>query len=295
MTAVDRKLSRAQAVALLVVTASLWSLGGLLIKVIPWHPLAIAGARSTIAAVLFLSVVRKPRWTGSPAQIGGAFAYAATVILFVSATKMTTAANAILLQYTAPVYVALLGAWFLKERTRLSDWITVAIVLGGMALFFLDELTPGDLWGNLFAILSGISFAVMVLCLRKQKNDSPLESILFGNILTALVGMPFLIAQPSLDVTGWAAVAFLGVFQLGLSYILFIIAIKHVTALDAILIPVVEPILNPVWVLLFIGEVPGSWALAGGVIVLTTVTVRCLLPIVFKEKTKAEFIRLNEP
>jgi drug/metabolite transporter (DMT)-like permease len=272
------KLSRSQAVAMLVVTATLWSLGGLFIKIVPWHPLAIAGTRSAIAALLFLALIRRPRWQGSVAQIGGAVAYTVTVISFVAATKLTTAANAILLQYTAPVYVAILGAIILKEKTRLYDWFTVIVVMGGMALFFMDELMPGHLAGNLLSILSGLSFALMVICLRLQKNESPLESVLLGNILTALVGLPFILAQPVLSLAGWGAIVVLGVFQLGLSYVLYTVAIKFVTALDGILIPVVEPILNPVWVLLFLGEAPGPWALAGGLIVLVAVTVRCLLP-----------------
>jgi drug/metabolite transporter (DMT)-like permease len=283
MTTENKDISRVRAVILLVATAVLWSTGGLLIKLIPWHPVAIAGARSAVAALLFLVVLRKPKWTGSSAQIGGAVAYAATVILFVSATKMTTAANAILLQYTAPVYVALFGAWFLKERTSRADWVTVTVVIGGMALFFLDDLTPGNLLGNIMAMLSGISFAALALCLRKQKNDSPLESVLFGNILTALVSLPFLFSQPQLNLPGWTAVAVLGIFQLGLSYILYTTAVRYVTALDAILIPVVEPVLNPIWVLLFIGEIPGPWALTGGVVVLLTVTARCLLPLFTKK------------
>jgi drug/metabolite transporter (DMT)-like permease len=117
----EKEFGRSKAVVLLVMAALLWSTGGLLIKLIPWHTIAIAGSRSAIAALLFFVYARKLKWTGSSAQIGGAAAYAGTVILFVVATKMTTAANAILLQYTAPVYVALFGAWFLKERTGLAD------------------------------------------------------------------------------------------------------------------------------------------------------------------------------
>jgi drug/metabolite transporter (DMT)-like permease len=291
----QKSLTRAQAVSLLVITAILWSSGGLLIKLVPMHPLAIAGTRSAVAALLFLAVIRKPRWRGSLAQIVGAVAYMATVMSFVAATKLTTAANAILLQYTAPVYVALLGAWLLREKARLSDWITVLVVLGGMALFFMDELMPGHLAGNLLAIFSGMCFAIMVICLRKQKNDSPLESVFFGNILTALVGVPFLTTQPMPGAAGWAAIAFLGLFQLGLSYILYAIAIRHVTALDGILIPVVEPILNPVWVLLFLGESPGPWALAGGLIVLGSVTVRCFLPAPGCHEEESQCTALTKP
>jgi drug/metabolite transporter (DMT)-like permease len=207
--------------------------------------------------------------------LGGAICYAGTVILFVIANKWTTAANAILLQYTAPIYVALLSAWFLKERITKSDLITIAAAIGGMALFFLDDLSKGGFWGNIVAILSGIAFAGTALFLRKQKDSSPLESVFIGNILTLLIGLPVML-QSSPAASGWLGLILLGVFQLGFSYILYAEAIKHVTALEAILIPVIEPILNPIWVFLLLHETPGRWAIIGGIIVLLSVILRCL-------------------
>jgi drug/metabolite transporter (DMT)-like permease len=264
---------RSKAIGFLIVTAVLWSSGGLLIKWVSWNPIAIAGTRSAIAVLVLLAVLRRPHLTWSFAQIGGAIAYAASVLLFVSATKLTTAANAILLQYTAPIYIALFGAWFLGERATRLDWITIFVVMGGMVLFFLDELTAGGFWGNVCAIASGVTFACFVLFMRKQKNDSPLESVFLGNILTALIGFPFMFeAMPS--ASSWVGLLLSGVLQLGLSHVLYSVAIKHVTALEAILIQVIEPILNPVWVLLIMGEAPGPWALLGGFIVLVSVTIR---------------------
>ncbi|HHX74028.1 MAG TPA: DMT family transporter [Firmicutes bacterium] len=274
----EKKLNRRQAVALLIITAVLWSSGGLLIKLIPWHPIAIAGGRSALAAIILAAVIRRPRWSGSPAQWGATLVYVGTVVFFVAATKLTTAATAILLQYTAPVYVALFGAWFLHERTTRADWLTVLVVLGGMVLFFLDSLTPGRILGNICGILSGISFGAMALFLRKQKDGSPLESVLCGNLLTLLIALPFFVRQPALDTAGWLALLALGVFQLGIPYLLYCLAIKYVSALDAILIPVIEPVLNPLWVLLLLAEVPGPRTIAGGILVLCAVTVRCLLP-----------------
>lgn len=283
----EKNLNRSRAVVLLMIAAVLWSMGGIFIKLVPWHPIAIAAIRSAIAALLFLPFLGRPKWRGTAVQAGGAVAYALTVTTFVAATKLTTAANAILLQYTAPVYVALLGAWLLKERTRLSDWVTVISVMAGMVFFFLDELKPGNMAGNLLAILSGICFAILVVLMRKQKNETPLESVFFGNVLTALIGVPFIFRQQAPGFPGWAVLLLLGVFQLGLSYLLYSVAVKYVTALDAVLIPVIEPILNPVWVLIFLGETPGIWALAGGIIVLAAVTVRCLLPVLNKNKEPA--------
>ncbi|HBW36892.1 MAG TPA: EamA family transporter [Desulfosporosinus sp.] len=267
---------RPRALLLLAVTATLWSLGGLLIKSVDTNPLAIAGSRSAIAVVLFLLVLKKPKLTWSYAQIGAALAYAATSILFVTATKTTTAANAVLLQFTAPIYVALFSAWLLKEKTKLLDWITIFLVMGGMVLFFLDNLSTKSILGNGIAAASGVSFALFIIFMRMQKDGSPLESVLLGNIITAAIGLPFL-TQAVPDTSGWVYLMILGIVQLGIPYILFSKAIKHVTALEAILIPVIEPLLNPVWVFLLLGEAPGLLAMLGGFIVLLAVTVRCIL------------------
>lgn len=274
-----RTLNRNKAVLLLVVVALMWSSAGVLIKLIPWHPLAIAGVRSAIAVLVFLLVVKKPAFTGSPLQLGAAVAYAVTVTTLVLATKMTTAANAVLLQYTAPVYVAFFSALFLKERITRLDLVTVAVVCGGMVLFFLDKLTAGSILGNFYGVLSGISFGAFAVLLRAQKEGSPLESVLLGNVLTFVFSLLVLVRQPVMAWTGWAALLALGVLQMGIPYLLYCLAIKSVTALDAVLIPVIEPILNPVWVYLLLGEAPGPRAALGGVLVLGTVTVRCLLPL----------------
>lgn len=267
---------RTRAVGYLLAAALLWSAGGVLIKWVEWHPIAIAGTRSAIAAATLWALLRRPRFNWSAAQVGGAVAYAATVLLYVSAVKITTAANAILLQYTAPIYVALFGVWFLQERTTWIDWLAVAISVAGMTLFFRDNLSSQALWGDVLAALSGVTLAWMVLFLRKQKDGAPMESVLLGNILAAIASLPFLWGSaPGLK--GWAGLALLGVFQLGLSYALYATAIRHVTAVEAVLFSTLEPILNPVWVLLLIGERPGPWALVGGALVVTAITARGLL------------------
>jgi drug/metabolite transporter (DMT)-like permease len=251
---------------------------------VSWNPVAIAGLRSLIAMMVIVAYVRHPRFTWTFPQIGGAIAYAVTVTLFVVATKLTTAANAILLQYTAPVYVAFLSAWMLKERPQWFDWLTIGMVLGGMTLFFLDYLAPGGLLGNVFAILSGISFAFLVLFMRKQRNESPVETVILGNLFTGIIGLPFMFGSIP-DARSWIGLVFLGVIQLGLSYVLYSKAIKHVTAIEAILIPGIEPILNPIWVFLILGERPGKWALIGGFIVLISVTLRSLIAIRRKDRS----------
>jgi drug/metabolite transporter (DMT)-like permease len=269
---------RSKAIIFLLLSAILWSFGGLFIKLVSWNPVAIAGLRGFIAMVVLIVYVRHPHFTWSFPQIGGAIAYAVTVTLFVIATKLTTAANAILLQYTAPVYVAFLGSWILKERVLWFDWLIVLTVIGGMTLFFLDHLTPGNQLGNVSAILSGVGFACFVLFMRKQKNESPLETVLLGDFFTGLIGLPFMFESMP-GTLSWLGLLFLGIIQLGLSYVLYSEAIKHVTALEAILIPGIEPILNPIWVFLVLGEAPGKWALVGGLVVLVSVTVRSLIAI----------------
>ncbi|MBL9204073.1 MAG: DMT family transporter [Opitutaceae bacterium] len=265
-----------RAIGQLILAALCWSAGGLLIKSVDWPPLAVAGGRGLIAAVFLAATNRPLRFHFSGMQILGAVAYAACTVTFVIATKMTTAANAILLQYTAPIWIALLGAWFLGERATRADWITIVVVLGGMGLFVADGLKLTSLTGNLIGAASGVAFAIMTLALRKQKGGSPVESIILGNLLAFLVGLPEIVHAPALPPVGWLALAALGCIQLGVSYWLYARAIRHVTALEAVLVPVIEPLLNPVWVLIVYRERPSTLALVGGALVLSAVTWRAL-------------------
>jgi drug/metabolite transporter (DMT)-like permease len=259
---------------LLLLAALCWSLGGVLIKSIDWPPMAVAGGRSAIAIPVILLCIGRPRFTFSRAQIGGAIGYAGTVILFVFATRMTTAANAIFLQYTAPIYVALIGRWYLDERASPVDWLVIAVALLGIALFFFDRLTTAGMWGNIIALASGLAFASVALFLRKEKAGSPVASIVLGNVIVALAGAPFIFEAPSLGESGLWRLALLGTVQLGLPYVFYAAAIKQVTALEATLIPLLEPVLNPLWVMLALGEQPGPWAIVGGLLVLGAVLGR---------------------
>ena len=268
-----------KAVGLLLICAVLWSLAGVLIKYIDWPPLAVAGGRGLIAG-LFLLVAHRPlRFTWSPLQLGAALAYLGCTVPFAVATKLTSAANAILLQYTAPVWVALLGAWVLGERTTKADWFAMLAVFAGMGLFFAHGLEWQGAVGNALAIFSGVSFAVMAMLMRKQKDGSPIESVIIGNLLGAVIALPFAAGHPLPSAQGLGALLALGVLQLGVPYLLFVHAIKHVTALEAVLIPVIEPVLNPIWVLLFIGEKPGLLAIAGGGLIISAVTWRAFASV----------------
>lgn len=272
-------MTRERSVGLIfmVLAAVLWSIGGLLIKLVEWNPMAIAGIRSAIAAVVIAIAFRREKMSWSKNQWAGAISYCGMVTMFVTATKFTTAANAILLQYTAPIYVALLGAWLLKEKTTRQDWLIVFVVFSGMILFFLDHMSLGGLFGNLCGILSGVSFALFVIFTRRQKEGHPFGSVLIGNVLTFLIGLPFMFdTWPS--GMSWLGLSLLGVFQLGLSYVLYSLAIRKVSALETTLITIVEPILNPVWVFLLVGERPGVWSMVGGLLIIMTIVWRYLVP-----------------
>jgi len=266
-----------KSVGLLLLTALGWSLGGVLLKSVDWPPVAVGGGRGLVAALFLLAVGgRSLRFTWSPLQLATALAYTGCTVLFAAATKLTTAANAILLQYTAPVWVALFGAWLLGERARRADWWTIAASFVGMAVFLYDGLQFHSLTGIVLAIASGVAFAAMILLMRKQKDGSTLEAVILGNLLGFLIGLPAMASAGLPDARSLVALLLLGVVQLGIPYLLYSRAIRHVTALEGVLIPVIEPILNPIWVMLVIGEKPSPLALAGGAIVLGAVTWRAV-------------------
>jgi drug/metabolite transporter (DMT)-like permease len=269
------KNDRVKSIIYLIIASVLWSTAGVLIKLVNWNPLAIAGSRSFIASFVVLAYVKKPKITMSRAQIGGAICYAATVILFVTANKLTTSANAILLQFTAPVFVALLSAWLLKENIYRYDWITMGFVFAGMILFFVDDVGVGNMLGNVIAVVSGFFLACVTIALRLQKDGSPVETALLGNILTFIVAIPFILKSMP-DLRSIIGLILLGVFQLGMAYIFYALSMKHISAIEAILITVVEPILNPIWVFFFSGEKPTLFAIIGGLVVLSSVTVRSI-------------------
>lgn len=271
--------SRWSAMLYVAMAAILWSTAGLAIKSVPWHPIAIAGIRSTIACVVLLVYWRfaYKRFPPLPTaqKAFGAFNYVALVYLFIGANKLTTAANAILLQFTSPVWVLILAAVCLKERVRLRDVVTVLFVLVGMSLFFVGDISGGGLLGNFFAILSGVAMAVMVVSLKGVKTGSPLEIIFWGNVFAAIASLPFW-AGIVWSTESLMGIGFLGIFQLGLSYIFYAKGVQGVSALEGILISALEPLLNPVWVFLFNGEKPSGFALLGGAVVLIAVVWRSL-------------------
>ena len=263
----DTFSERRKAVFYLVVTAILWSTSGVLIKIMDWQPLAILAGRSLFASVVFLIYLRRVPTRFNRWQLLAAGMFILTQFLFITSTKLTTAANSIFLQYTAPIYVMLLAYWWLGERPSRTDWFAMLVIFLGLTLFFGDQLSTEGFYGNLLAILSGVTSAVMMVAFRAQKNGDPAESNLIAFLVTAAFGLPFVLKE-TWTVNSWLILAFLGIVQIGFAFIFFSKGIKHIPALEANLIGTLEPVLNPIWVFLFYGESMGKFALFGGLVVL---------------------------
>ncbi|HMU93668.1 MAG TPA: EamA family transporter [Anaerolineales bacterium] len=263
----DSLSERRKAILFLALAAILWSTSGLFIKILDWQPLSILAARSFFAAIVFLVYLRRIPMRFNLWQLLAAGMFILTQFLFITSTKLTTAANAIFLQYTAPIYVVLLAFWFLHEKPSRVDWLSMLIIFIGLTLFFGDKLSTEGFYGNLLAILSGVTSAVMMVSFRAQKDGNPAESNLIAFLITAAFGFPFVLKE-TWTVESWSILAFLGVFQIGFAFIFFTQGIKHIPALEANLIGTLEPVLNPIWVFLFYGESMGAYALIGGLVVL---------------------------
>ena len=241
-----------------------------MIKSSSWQPLAILVGRNIFSSMVLLMYLRRfpTHWTRW--KLVAAVSHLLTAFLFISSTKLTTSANAIFLQYTAPLYIILLAYWFLHERPTRVDWLSMAVIFSGMFLFFGDRLSLQGLQGNILAALSGVTMAMMTVSLRAQKDGTPIESILIAQIFTVVFGFPLLFGE-SWTTTNWLIVAYLGIFQIGLAFLLFTTALKHVPAMEATLVGTLEPVLNPLWVAFFLGEKPGAFATIGALIVLAGV------------------------
>jgi len=269
--------------------AVLWSTGGLFIKATHLSAFELSFGRSLLGAITIIIFTRREGFGLNRISALTSLLYAALLILFVVATKLTTAANAIFLQYTAPVYVLILEPIFYKEKFRARDFVTVAACVAGMSLFFVGKLRPEDLSGNLFALASGVCFALFFLLLRhstaRQVNRA--ASAIYGNLIVVLLCAPafFGALQRGVSPRDFAGVAYLGIVQIGFAYLLFTLAMaRGLRSLDAGIIGYIEPVLNPIWVFLFIGERPSGWAIIGGAIIIASVMVHMLLESKSKRK-----------
>jgi drug/metabolite transporter (DMT)-like permease len=280
-----------------LIAVILFSTGGLCIKRLDLSALAIAGFRAMVSAFFIgLYLVHKSKTYKLPkiSRTGwlAAASYAVMTTTYVLSMKMTTAANAIFLQSTMPAWVLIGGAIWLRESITRSRLITIAFCTLGMMLFFIDELSPRQWQGNMFALVSGASYALLVLALRKDRHSNPNGAVFWGNAVTAILVIPvalFLFPDTLSLLTGWRTwigLLWLGIFQIGLAYLLFVYALKYLPAIEVAIITLVEPLLNPFWVYLDIGEEPGQWAIIGGILILFSVIIKSLMRETSKEDLK---------
>lgn len=254
------------------IAAVLYSIGGLCIKVIPWNGMSINSARNIVALLVvggYLFISRhKPRFNRWIAL--GTISVCGTNVLFSLANKLTTAANTIVLQFTAPIFVILLGILFWKKRPEKLEITACALVLLGVVCFFVESLEAGGMLGNVLALISGLTYAGVFL-LNDLPDADPISSVFWGDVLSVVLGFPFLMRETEFTATAITSVIILGAFQVGLAYVLMCIGLRTTPAVTASLISGIEPVLNPILVALFYHETIGPLSLAGAVIVVLSV------------------------
>jgi drug/metabolite transporter (DMT)-like permease len=263
----------------LLATALLFSVGGAGIKACALTSWQVASFRSGIAAVVVWLLMPAARRFWTPRVALASLAYAATVILFVLANKLTTSANTIFLQSTAPLYILLLGPWLLRERSRPLDLAVIALIAGGLSLFFVGvepavRTAPNPFLGNVLAATAGVTWACTIMGLRwtgrggAGTSGSAPAVVLLGNLIAFAVGLPFALPVVEARMLDWAILIGLGVVQIGLAYVLLTLAMRHIPALEASVLLLLEPALNPLWSWMVHGERPGPWSVLGGVTIL---------------------------
>jgi drug/metabolite transporter (DMT)-like permease len=272
--------------ARLAIAALLFSTGGAAIKAAAFTGWQIACFRSGFAALVLWLLIPGARrgWTWRTVLVG--VAYAATLVLFVLANRLTTSANTIFLQSTAPLYVLLLSPWLLRERVRLTDVGFMAVVGVGLLLFFVGTeppliTAPDPVRGNLLASGSGVTWALTVCGLRWMGRDGAehgaIGAVVVGNVLAFAATLPRALPLAAHPASDWAVIVYLGVFQIGLAYALVTSALRRLPAFEASIILLIEPAFNPLWAWVVQREVPSPWALAGGALILGATTLRTVL------------------
>jgi drug/metabolite transporter (DMT)-like permease len=262
--------------------ALLWSTGGLFIKWTTLSAVELTWGRSLLAALTVAFFTRREGFRLNTMTVVTSVLYACLLLLFVVATKLTTAANAIFLQYTAPIYVLILEPLLYKEKFRRADLFAVTACIAGMSLFFVGKLRPQDIQGNLAALASGLCFAFYILLLRHPHSQrvNRASSVIYGNLLLVIITAFVIFSSPTslaalgnISARDAASVLYLGVVQIGIAYTLFTLGMaRGVRSLDAAIVGYIEPVLNPLWVFIFLGEQPSAWALTGGAIIIAAVT-----------------------
>ena len=268
-----------KAIIQMLICATLWSIAGIFMKLLPWNGFAVASLRSLFAGITILTYMRISgiKLVFTKKTVAGGILTGLVYICFTCANKLTTAANAIVLQFTSPVFIVIFTSIIYKTKIKKGDLITVLLTLAGIALFFFDDLKTGYIIGNIVAIAAGMFMAGMYMVVGVMDDEMRFSTILIGQMFTFLAGLPFVIAtKPVFNATTLSCIAVLGIFQLGISYILYCKASKYCPPLACCLLGVIEPLLNPVWVMIFDGEKPGIFALIGAVIVVATITLWCI-------------------
>lgn len=263
----------------MLICATLWSIAGIFIKLIPWNGFAVAGIRSLIAGItIFIAMrIRGYKYTLNKKTLIAGILSGCVYTCFVCANKLTTSANAIVLQFTSPVFIVIFTALIYRTRIRKADALVVLFTLIGVALTFMDQLEGGHLLGNFVAIAAGMFMAGMFMAVGELEVEQRYSGIINGQIFTFLVGLPFIIAsKPEFSVGAVVSILILGVFQLGISYVLYVDSTRYCPPLACCLLGALEPLLNPVWVMIFDGETPGILAFIGGIVVIASVTIWCI-------------------
>ena len=265
-----------RAILQMLACAALWSTAGIFIKLVDWNPFVIAAWRSLLAGVVCFVYLRarKLPFAWNRRTVLSGVSLALTMMLFVVANKLTTAANAIVLQFTAPVFIVILSVLFFGKKFRLADILTVIVTMAGISLFFFDKLSAGHQLGNVVALGAGACFGCYYISLGESPEGERMSAILIADGLTFLIGLPFTFTtHPSFTPAAMLVVVLLGIIQLGIPYILLAKAAEHCPPLACCLLGAVEPLLNPLWVFLLNGEAPGVSALCGGAVVILTITL----------------------
>ena len=257
-----------------ILAALVWSTGGVFIKLIDLDAFTILCYRSAYAGLFFLLVFRKTSMLFDRKAFLISICYAPLLICFVVATKMTTAANAIFLQYVAPAIVLVLEPRILKTKIQSHNVLTVILCVAGLAFFLLEQKEKNNWIGDGIALLSGFFLAFLILALKAGNRSQQLSGVTLGNFWVVLVTIPWFIRSSDPMMDEHLMMVFLGVIQIGMGYILFTYGQRRIPAIESSLIAMLEPILNPVWVMIGYGEIPSVWSLIGGAIILFTLTGR---------------------
>lgn len=263
--------------------AILWSTGGLLVKQIAVSPLLIVAMRSMITGVFFLPFIKIKEIEFSLPFYGYIFAYTWLVTSFVTATKLTAAANAIALQNTAPLFLfifSILGFMMKKEKPTFKSTLPIIFIALGIAIMLSEPVEGSSLLGNIIGLSSGVAFALMTVFLHRISSMAGKGLVGISNLFAAVIVfffVPDLSILSTLDSETWLRLIFLGVFQLGLPYVLYMTALKHISPLRASILALIEAVLNPIWVLIFVGEVPSIYGWIGFLLILTAVCAESVL------------------